>query len=60
MIGHIRTESASDAANPEKLPSVSTTSDQMTAPATMDGVDSRISAVKRTTAASFPRPYSAR
>ena len=32
----------------------------MTAPATIDGVDSRISAVKRTTAAIRPLPYSAR
>jgi len=48
------------AASAEKLPSATTTSAQMKAPATIDGIDSKISAVKRTTAATRPLPYSDR
>ena len=60
MIGHINTVSAMPPASAEKLPSVTTTSTQMKAPATMDGVESRISATKRTDLATRPRPYSER
>ena len=60
MIGHISTTRASAPASAEKLPSVTTTIDQMNAPATMEGVESRTSATIRTTPANRPLPYSAR
>ena len=60
MIGHIRTVSAMAPASAEKVPIATTTTAQMNAPATIDGVESRISATKRTAEASRPRPYSDR
>jgi hypothetical protein len=59
-IGHISTVSESAAAKPEKVPMATTTTAQMNAPATIDGVESRMSATNRMAPASRPRPYSDR
>ncbi len=60
MIGHMSTVSAMAPAHAEKECMAMTTTAQMKAPATIEGVDSRISATNRTTAARRPRPYSDR
>ena len=59
-IGHINTTSASPPANAEKFPNTTTTTVQMKAPATIDGVESSTCETSRIADAVRPLPYSAR